>query len=112
MVNAKRIFFIIVRKVYEAFDFAAPRFIQLVIRKPHLERVFDYRKARPPGVPPLKLKNSPAFQRWVKRFARGRRDNSPAFQRWDNRFKIRRCPTRTTEPVTRVSIPPTRSHAS
>jgi len=44
--------------------------------------VFDYRKARPPGVPPLKLKNSPAFQRWVKRFARGRRDNSPALKRW------------------------------
>jgi hypothetical protein len=44
-------------KIYEAFDFAAPRFIQLVIRKPHLERVFDYPKARPPGVPPLKLKN-------------------------------------------------------
>src|SRR5213594_2691022 len=65
MVNAKRIFFIIVRKVYEAFDFAAPRFIQLVIRKPHLERVFDYRKARPPGVPPLKLKYSPALKRWA-----------------------------------------------
>jgi len=72
----------LLEKVYEAFDFAAPRFIQLVIRKPHLERVFDYRKARPPGVPPLKLKNSPAFQRWVKRFARGRRDNSPALKRW------------------------------
>jgi len=55
----------LLEKVYEAFDFTAPRFIQLVIRKPHLERVFDYRKARPPGVPPLKLKYSPALKRWA-----------------------------------------------
>jgi len=52
-------------KVYETFDFAAPRFIQLVIRKPHLERVFDCRKAQPPGVPQLKLKYSPALKRWA-----------------------------------------------
>src|SRR5437773_2067984 len=38
MVNAKRIFFIICNKVYEAFDFGAPRFIQVMIRKLCLHR--------------------------------------------------------------------------
>src|SRR5215831_4321525 len=33
MLNAKRIFFIIVNNVSEAFDFSAPGFIQLLIRK-------------------------------------------------------------------------------
>ena len=38
MLNANRIFFIIVKKSYEAFDFAGPRFIQLLIRKAHPPR--------------------------------------------------------------------------
>src|SRR5438067_207447 len=38
MLNAKRNFFIIVSNVYEAFDFSAPGFIQLLIRKAHLPR--------------------------------------------------------------------------
>src|SRR5947208_14186907 len=38
MLNAKRIFFIIVKKSYEAFDFAGPRFIQRTIRKASAHR--------------------------------------------------------------------------
>src|ERR1044071_710920 len=38
MLNAKRILFIIVSNVYEAFDFSAPEFIQLLIRKVHPRR--------------------------------------------------------------------------
>ena len=38
MLNAKRIFFIVVSNVYEAFDFAASEFIQLLIRKAHPPR--------------------------------------------------------------------------
>ena len=35
MLNAKRIFFIVVSNVYAAFDLSAPGFIQLLIRKLH-----------------------------------------------------------------------------
>ena len=38
MLNAKRIFFIVVSNVYEAFDFSASGFIQLLIRKAHPPR--------------------------------------------------------------------------
>ena len=38
MLNANRIFFIIVKKGYEAFDFAGPRFIQRTIRKASAHR--------------------------------------------------------------------------
>src|SRR4029077_6928198 len=38
MLNAKRIFFIVLSNVYEAFDFSAPGFIQLLIRKANLPR--------------------------------------------------------------------------
>ena len=40
MLTANRIFFIIVSNVYEAFDFSAPGFIQLLSRKTSAPRVF------------------------------------------------------------------------
>ena len=53
MVNAKRIFFIIVSNVYEAFDFSASGFIQLLIRKVHLApRVFLQTKRLGPRINP------------------------------------------------------------
>src|SRR4029453_11043647 len=38
MLNAKRIFFMVVSNVYETFDFSASGFIQLLIRKMQLSR--------------------------------------------------------------------------
>jgi hypothetical protein len=38
MLNAKRIFFILVTNGYEAFDFSAAGFIQLLIRNAHRPR--------------------------------------------------------------------------
>jgi hypothetical protein len=56
MVNAKKIFFIIVRNVYEAFDFTAPQFIQVIIRKQRWRRacsiIIKAQAARYIGAPP------------------------------------------------------------
>jgi hypothetical protein len=46
MLNVNRIFFIIIRSLYEAFDFTAQRFIQVTIRKRHPTRAC-FSPARP-----------------------------------------------------------------
>src|SRR5947199_7980402 len=98
MVNAKRIFFLMVRKGLRGVRLCCPEIYSTCDSKSaSASRVFDYRKARQSGrgfnaatirsrmclrCERCQLENSPAFQRSVKRFARGRRDNSPALKGW------------------------------